>query len=80
MAGYAFGSNPPCEFSSRSGNRQDIVSMMDGGLSGGLFPRRFLFAGLKPECPPGESRDVKIALREDTLEFQDRLQAVRIGL
>jgi hypothetical protein len=29
MAGYAFGSNPPCEFSSRSGNRQDIVSMME---------------------------------------------------
>jgi hypothetical protein len=29
MAGYAFGSNPPCELSSRSGNRQDIVSMID---------------------------------------------------
>ena len=37
-------------------------------------------AGLKPKCPPRESRDVEIALREDTLKLHDRLQAVRIGL
>jgi hypothetical protein len=29
MAGCAFGSSPPYELSSRSGNRPDIASMMD---------------------------------------------------